>query len=137
MIVGWLDGENWMNGNVLERNRNLNRGFRKLDVWMIAIELYVIISKNAYSIKGKPYKVINQLIGSAYSIPVNIAEGYSRRSINEYLYHLNVALSSLGELGSGLQACYSASQLDDSTFKQIDILHYEVENKLLKLVESL
>jgi hypothetical protein len=34
-----------MNGDVLERNRNLNRGFRKLDVWREAIDLYVFEKK--------------------------------------------------------------------------------------------
>ena len=117
--------------------RNKNRGYKKLEVWTKSIELYVLISKRAYSLKGRPYKVINQLIGSAYSVHANIAEGYCRRALGEYLYFLNVALSSLGELGSGIQACNKAGQLNNHTFKQLDSLHYEVENKLLKLIESL
>jgi hypothetical protein len=31
--------------DVLERNRNLNRGFRKLDVWKQAVELYVLAAE--------------------------------------------------------------------------------------------
>jgi four helix bundle protein len=122
---------------MISQLKNKNRGYRKLEVWKKAIELYVMISRQAYLIKGNPYKVINQLIGSAYSIHANIAEGYCRRSLNEYLYHLNVALGSLGELGSGLQACFMASQLSDTSFNQLDSLHYEIENKLIKLIESL
>ena len=68
--------------------RNKNRGYRKLEVWSRAIEFYVFVSKRAYSLKGKPYRVINQLIGSAYSVHANIAEGYCRRSLGEYLYFL-------------------------------------------------
>jgi hypothetical protein len=36
---GWTDKA--MEDEVVERNKNLNRGFRKLRVWREAIELYV------------------------------------------------------------------------------------------------
>ena len=117
--------------------KNKNRGYRKLDVWKKAIELYVIISKTIPKINTFPYKVINQLMGSAFSIHSNIAEGYCRRTLNEYLYHLNVALGSLGELGSGLFACKEAGQIEEEFYDKLDKIHYELENKLLKLVKSL
>jgi hypothetical protein len=34
-----------MEDEVLERNKNLNRGFRKLNVWREAIDLYVFEKK--------------------------------------------------------------------------------------------
>lgn len=117
--------------------RNRNRGFKNLEVWKKAIELYVLISKTAYFLEGKPYKVINQLIGSAYSVHANIAEGYCRNSLGEYLHFLNIAQSSLGELSSGIDACCLAGQLNKKNFNEIEVLHYEVENKLLKLISSL
>ncbi len=117
--------------------KNKNRGYRKLEVWKKAIELYVLISTKVYKVEEIPYKVINQLMGSAFSIHSNIAEGYCRRTLNEYLYHLNVALGSLGELGSGLFACKEAEQIDEEIYDKLDKIHYELENKLLKLIESL
>ena len=39
--------------------RNKNRGYRKLDVWSRAIDLYVFVTKISNSLKGKPYSVIN------------------------------------------------------------------------------
>lgn len=136
----WKDGimEKWVyNKNIRNKRRNKNRGYRKLEVWSKAIELYAMVSKEAYSLKGKPYRVINQLIGASYSVHANIAEWYCRRSLVEYLYFLNVAIGSLGELSSGIQACNEAGQLDNIKFDQLDKLHYEVENKLLKLIEAL
>ena len=35
--------ENDMDEELLNRNRNINRGFRKLEVWKEAIELYVFV----------------------------------------------------------------------------------------------
>ena len=117
--------------------KNKNRGYRKLEVWNKAIELYVLISTDVGKIEKIPYKIVNQIMGSAFSIHSNIAEGYSRRTLNEYLYHLNVALGSLGELGSGFYACTKAGQIDEKTYNLFDKIHYELENKLLKLIESL
>jgi four helix bundle protein len=76
-------------------------------------------------------------MGSAFSVHSNITEGYCRRTLNEYLYHLNVSLGSLGELGSGLYACNKANQIDNKIYEELDKIHYELENKLIKLIESL
>ena len=54
-----------------------------------------------------------------------------------YLHFLIIAQSSLGEFGSGIDACHLAGQLGRDKFNELDRLHYEVENKLLKLIESL
>ena len=43
----------------------------------------------------------------------------------------------MGELGSGIDACHLARQLGCDKFNELIRLHYEVENKLLKLIESL
>ena len=44
---GWMNrmknSENLKEDEVLERNKNLNRGFRKLRVWREAVELYVFV----------------------------------------------------------------------------------------------
>lgn len=55
-----------MEDEVLERNRNLNRGFRKLRAWKEAIELYVFVKEALSEIKGKRDKekgVRNEEIG--------------------------------------------------------------------------
>jgi four helix bundle protein len=67
----------------------------------------------------------------------NIAEGYCRRSIREYLQSLNYALGSLGESVSGLIAYRRAEQIAEKDFAPRDCLAFKLENGLLKLVESL
>jgi four helix bundle protein len=71
------------------------------------------------------------------SVHRNIAEGYCRRSIHEYLNFLNISLSSLGESVSGLKAYVRATQIGEDEYEHLDAIAYKVENGLLKLVASL
>ena len=77
--------------------KNRNRGYKQLRVWEDAITLYVdtcrLFKPQAFEMK----RVAGQAIASADSVHRNIAEGYCRRSIREYIQHLYIALSSLGE----------------------------------------
>lgn len=121
----------------LERRKNVNRGYRKLRTWQMAIELYTFLSQKVREIPGSPYRLIAQILDAASSISANIAEGYCRRSLKEYLYFLNVALASAGEVYSRCYACYRAGQFSTLTFDTIDEQHYAMENALLRQIESL
>jgi len=50
---------------------------------------------------------------------------------------LNIALGSLGESVSGLNAYRKSEQITQEQFEELDSLAYKLENGLLKLVESL
>jgi four helix bundle protein len=117
--------------------RNKNRGYQKLRVWNDALEYY----KKTWELFRKlPYelrRVASQQIASSDSVHRNIAEGYCRRSIHEYLKFLYVALASLGESVSGLYACKEAEQISIDDFERLDELAFKLENGLLKLVQSL
>jgi len=117
--------------------KNKNRGYQKLRVWNDAIDYYV---QTCDTFRGFPYelrRVAAQAIASSDSVHPNIAEGYCRRSIHEYLNFLNIALGSLGESISGLHAYRKSKQITEEEFQKLDTFAYELENGLLKLVESL
>ena len=117
--------------------KNKNRGYQKLRVWNDAIDYY---AETCRVFRGFPYelnRVARQAIASSDSVHRNIAEGYCRRSIHEYLNYLNIALGSLGESVSGLYAYRKAEQLAEEDFENLDSMAYKLENGLLKLVESL
>ena len=117
--------------------KNINRGFKQLRVWQNAISLYSlacrVFSKFPFELK----KVASNAIDSAHSISRNIAEGYCRRSIKEYLNYLNIALGSCGEFHPSYCGFHQAGQVTDEEHEELDELHYEVENGLIRLVESL
>ena len=123
--------------SILERNRNLNRGFRSLRVWREAIELFVFVKKTLDEIKGLSFKIRDQVLDSAFSIHSNTAEGYCRRSIKEYIQFVNIALGSAGENYSQMYALLSSGEISRGTFDEFDKLHYRVENKLINLAKSL
>jgi len=119
------------------KRRNKNRGYMKLDVWHKSIELYKLVCRIVYIEKRIEFKIRAQIADAAQSVPGNIAEGYCRRSINEYIQYLYIAAGSLGETLSRIISSQAADQITKDQFERVDILHYEVENKLLHLIESL
>jgi four helix bundle protein len=117
--------------------RNNNRGYQQLYVWQDAIELYGLSCRAVSGWAFEYKKIASQAISSTDSVHRNIAEGYCRRTVKEYLQHLNVALGSLGETLSGFIAYHRNEQITASDFEEIDSLIFRLENRLLKLVESL
>src|SRR5262245_8771491 len=117
--------------------KNKNRGYQQLRVGQDAVEYYSlrwqVFREFPYELK----RVASQAIASADSIHRNIAEGYCRRSLREYLHFLNISLGSLGESVSGLFADLKAEQISTADFDRLNQLAFKLENGLLKLVESL
>src|SRR5438874_12103581 len=112
--------------------RNKNRGYQQLRVWNDAQELYVLACK---VFRRWPYelrRVVSQGIASADSIHRNIAEGYCRRSLREYLQFLNISLGSLGEFVSGIHTYRKAEQISEQDFNPLNDLTFKLENGLLK-----
>jgi len=116
--------------------RNINRGYMKLEVWQKAMDLYQMVH-NIVNEAKMDFKIRSQIDDAALSVPSNIAEGYSRRSIREYIQFLYIALASLSETLTRAIGMTSTSQIGNTQFQEIDKLHYEVENRLLRLIEVL
>jgi four helix bundle protein len=117
--------------------KNINRGYMKLTVWQDARDYYGITCEIFQKMPFELKRVASQQIASVDSIHRNIAEGYSRRSLAEYLNFLNIALGSAGESVSGLHVYRAAGQLDSVSFEKADALVFKLENGLKRLIESL
>jgi four helix bundle protein len=120
----------------LER-RNINRGFKQLRVWQDAIELYLLAMKIFPKFPFEMKKTASNAVDAAHSISRNMAEGYYRRSLKEYLNHLNIALGSCGEFHSCYYSFYKANMISKEDFESLETLHFKVENELLQLIKSL
>jgi four helix bundle protein len=117
--------------------KNVNRGFKRLNVWKDSVLLYILACKIFAKFPFELKKISANSIDAAHSISRNISEGYCRRSLKEYLNHLNIALGSCGEFHSCYESCIQADQISKEEYEELDELHYKVENQLLKLIESL
>jgi len=117
--------------------KNINRGYMKLIVWQDAKAYYILTCGVFRSFPDGLKRVVSQQIASVDSIHRNIAEGYGRRSLKEYLQFLNVALGSAGESVSGLHVYHEAGHIDAKQFEELDALVFKLENGLKRLIESL
>jgi len=121
----------------MTERKNINRGFKKLRVWQDSISLYIMACEMFAKFPYVLRKTASQAIDSAHSISRNIAEGYCRRSIKEYLNLLNIALGSCGEFHSCYESFMQSGQLNTEQYEKLDNLHYKVENGLINLIKSL
>ena len=117
----------------LNRNKNINRGYRKLEVWKESIELFSFVKKKLKLINDVSFKTKAQIEDSALSISSNISEGYCRRYLKENIQFNTIALSSLGENYSQIFTLFNAEELEEEWFNEYDKKHYSIENKLIKL----
>lgn len=113
------------------RNKNINRGYRKLDVWKEAIDLFALVKKKLDEVKILSLKSKGQIEDSILSASSNIAEGYSRRFLKENIQYISVALASLAENYSQIFALLNSNDIDEVWFKIYDDRHYCFENKLM------
>jgi four helix bundle protein len=117
--------------------KNINRGFKRLRIWQDSISLYIMACKIFPTFPFELKKVAANSIDAVHSVSRNISEGYCRRSLKEYLNHLNIALGSCGEFHSCYESFKQAGQITEEEYEKLDQLHYKVENGLLRLMESL
>ena len=132
--------ERWSNGVMKPYEtelRNKNRGYMNLIVWQKAMDLFELVWKLTFEESRIDFKLRSQVTDSAQSISANIAEGYGRRSVKEYIQFLYVALGSAAETMTRMMGLNGVQQVSDTRFREFDLLHYEVENRLLRLIEKL
>ncbi len=129
--------EYWKAGMMEIKRKNINRGFTKLRVWEDSIELFKFIYKITQNFPYELSKSKNNILDAAHSISRNISEGYCRKNLREYLNFLNIALSSCGELYSGMISFKEIEVIDSEKFEAFDKMHYKLENELISLIKSL
>ena len=117
--------------------RNKNRGYMKLVVWQKAMQLFELIWKTLFIETKVDFKLQSQLADAAQSVAANISEGYGRRSLNEYIQFLYYALGSTAETMTRAIGLKQTNQIPDERFHDFDLPHYEVENRLLSLIDKL
>jgi len=125
-----------IDSKLLNRNKNINRGYRKLEVWKEAIELFAFVKNELNNLNSVSFKVKAQIESSIFSVHSNIAEGHCRRHLKENIQFNTIALASLGENFSQIFALVTTKDISKEWFDEYDKLHYSLENKLINLNKS-
>jgi four helix bundle protein len=113
----------------------MKHNFKELLVWKKSIDLV----KSVYLLTStlpseEKFGLISQMNRSSVSIPSNIAEGSGRTSNKEFLYFLNIAISSSYELETQLIITNQLFDLEvDTVLTQIS----EVQKMILGLKKNL
>jgi four helix bundle protein len=113
------------------------RNFKDLRVWQLGMD----IAKKCYFLtkdfpKDEMYGMTSQVRTSAVSIPANIAEGYGRKSTQDYIRFLNIAKGSLNELETHLLLSVQV-QLCNKDITEIMSLLQEEHKMMSSLINKL
>jgi four helix bundle protein len=116
--------------------RSKNRGYMKLIEWQKAMQLFELVWKIVFIEAKIDFKLRSKLADAAQSVSANISEGYGRRSASEYIQFLYYGLGSLAETMTRAIGLKQTEQISAARFHDFDLLHYQVENRLLRLIEK-
>lgn len=110
--------------------------YKQLVVWQKSIELVKEVYKLTDNFpKSELYGLVSQMRRCAVSVPSNIAEGYKRRNLGEYIQFLSVADASAAELETQIIIAKELySKLD---FGRAESLLEEVQKMLITMIKKL
>ena len=80
-------------------------GLRSLRAYQLAKKLAHLVYDSTSAFPNSEYRLIGQMRGAAVSEYGNIAEGYERNAIGDYIRFCEIARGSLSELGSNIEFC--------------------------------
>lgn len=112
--------------------------YKELHVWKksfdLALRVYTITN---HFPKYEIYGLTSQIRRASVSISSNIAEGYSRNYVKEYLQHLSIAHGSLSELETQLLLAKALNYIEEKDAESLFDEVSEVGRMLNGLKNSL
>ncbi len=112
--------------------------YEDLDVFKnsheIVLEIYKITNNFP---KEEKYRLIDQMIRAAYSIPSNIAEGNSRNTTKEYINYLHMSIGSINELKYFLLLSKDLKYISSEKYSELKEKCVIVIKQLNGLIKSL
>lgn len=112
--------------------------YKELAVWQKSIKLVTNIYETTSKYpKTEIYGLANQTRRAAVSIASNIAEGWTREHLAEYVQFLRIALGSAAELETQLLIARNLSFLGDKEFPKLIGNTIEIMKMLNGLISKL
>jgi four helix bundle protein len=112
--------------------------YKDLFIWQKSMLLVM----NIYEItrdfpNSEIYGLTSQLRRSAISIPSNIAEGYGRKSTNDYKRFLQISVGSLYELQTQIEIAFNLKYLGKQKHQEIIDLSIEIDKMLYSIIQKI
>lgn len=112
-------------------------GYKKLLAWQAADELAMAVHDLVMEFPAVYADLRGQMLKSAGSAPDNIAEGYCRNALGDYIRFCEIARGSLGELGSQIHRCERWGLVQGDTLATLLSLYGDATYHLEQLIKSL
>ena len=110
------------------------KSYEDLIVWQKSVYLTELIYKTTSSFpKSELFGLVSQMNRSAVSIPSNIAEGFGRRSRDEFKRFLKISLGSLYELKTQVLI---SNRLGYSSQEEVDVI-YELALSIDRIIHAI
>ncbi len=107
--------------------------FEELDIWKESINYASRIYKITESFPSEEkFGLVTQLRNAVISISLNIAEGSGRYHNKDFIRFLQIAISSLYEVVSGLFIAKNERYINDNDFKSA----YSEAEKIAKMINA-
>lgn len=114
-----------------------NIGYKRLIAWQFADKFaWEVYRASDKFPKDELYGLTSQLRRSALSVPLNIVEGYSRNSKNEFRQFLKISLGSLAEAGYLLEFSLKRGYLSQEGYTRIMAIKEQCGRIIWKLMKA-
>ena len=114
------------------------KNYRELEVYQKSYALTLQIYKTTRTFpREELFGLTSQIKRAAYSIPLNIAEGYAKKaSVNEFKRFIAMALGSSDEMQVILELCKDLEFINEQIYSELSGKYVEVGKMLNKMLQS-
>jgi len=123
--------------NTEQGTRNTQQGFRRLRAWQKADDLACAVFQAVKRFHPEHVWLRSQICRAAVSVPANMAEGYTRGALRDYLRFLDIARGSLAEVEYYIHFLRRNTVLPAEELARLETLREEAGRLLFALTQSL
>lgn len=114
------------------------KSYREIKAWQKSMDLVTEIYHSTESFpESEKFGLTNQIRRAAVSVPSNIAEGFGRNSLPDFIRFLNIARGSLFELQTQIEISHNLLFMTQDVFESLESKAIEIEKIINALVKSL
>ena len=122
----------------METSKTKIQSYKDLIAWQKSMELSVLVYKLTDDFpKSEMFSLANQIRRAVVSIPSNIAEGWARKGLGEYIQFLYIAYGSASELETQLILSKKLGFGETQKYRKIEEILVEVQKLLYVLIRRL